>query len=81
MLKFPGEHSYLQEEIVRKRITESSVVLSATLTVVVLVVLLFVCVLGLTGCEKAKIPVRVLILPAFEVGKMSGDFPGEAQYY
>ena len=28
-----------------------------------------------------KIEVRVLILPKFEVGEMSGDFPGEAQYY
>ena len=27
------------------------------------------------------IPIRVLILPKFEVGGMSGDFPGEAQYY
>ena len=28
-----------------------------------------------------KIPVKVLILPKFEVEKMAGDFPGEAQYY
>ena len=27
------------------------------------------------------IPVRVLILPKFEVDGMTGDFPGEAQYY
>lgn len=27
------------------------------------------------------IPIRVLILPKFEVGQMNGDFPGEAQYY
>ncbi len=27
------------------------------------------------------IPVKVLILPKFEVDQMSGDFPGEAQYY
>lgn len=27
------------------------------------------------------IPVRVLILPKFESGAMSGDFPGEAQYF
>lgn len=31
--------------------------------------------------EAEKIPVKVLILPKFEVGEMSGDFPGEAQYY
>lgn len=30
-----------------------------------------------TGREK----IRVLILPKFEVGEMSGDFPGEAQFY
>jgi purine nucleoside permease len=28
-----------------------------------------------------KIPLKVLILPKFEVGEMTGDFPGEAQYY
>lgn len=28
-----------------------------------------------------KIPVKVLILPKFEVGELKGDFPGEAQYY
>lgn len=27
------------------------------------------------------VPVKVLILPKFEVGEMTGDFPGEAQYY
>ena len=27
------------------------------------------------------IPVKVLILPKFEIGEMKGDFPGEAQYY
>ncbi len=31
--------------------------------------------------ETEKIPVKVLILPKFEVDEMSGDFPGEAQYY
>ena len=38
------------------------------------------------GCAAKKadsdtLPVKVLILPAFEVNKMMGDFPGEAQYY
>lgn len=28
-----------------------------------------------------RIPVRVLILPKFETGAMSGDFPGEAQFF
>ena len=27
------------------------------------------------------LPVRVLILPKFEIGELSGDTPGEAQYY
>ena len=31
--------------------------------------------------KNRKIPVRVLILPKFEVGEMTGDFPGEAQYF
>ena len=40
----------------------------------------------LAGCysqkkEQEKIPIKVLILPKFEVGEMSGDFPGEAQLY
>lgn len=40
----------------------------------------------LVGCfslkkEQGKIPIKVLILPKFEVGEMSGDFPGEAQLY
>ncbi|MFA6688883.1 MAG: hypothetical protein ACOX6K_10645 [Sphaerochaetaceae bacterium] len=30
---------------------------------------------------QSKTEVKVLILPKFEVGEMSGDFPGEAQYY
>lgn len=41
---------------------------------------------ALAGCSGAENdqkqkPVKVLILPKFEVGEMSGDFPGEAQYY
>lgn len=31
--------------------------------------------------KNEKIPIRVLILPKFEVGEMSGDFAGEAQLY
>lgn len=31
--------------------------------------------------ESERLPVKVLILPKFEVDQMSGDFPGEAQYY
>ena len=39
----------------------------------------------LPGCaqqqKEKKIRVKVLILPKFEVGEISGDFPGEAQYF
>ena len=39
-----------------------------------------------TACTAAadpaeKIPIKVLILPKFEVDAMGGDFPGEAQLY
>ena len=30
---------------------------------------------------SGRIPIRVLLLPKFEVGSMAGDFPGEAQFY
>ncbi len=36
---------------------------------------------GNGNAEIAKIPVKVLILPKFEVGEMAGDFPGEAQLF
>jgi len=37
---------------------------------------------SITFAEAAnKIPVKVLLLPKFEVAEIKGDFPGEAQYY
>ena len=33
------------------------------------------------AARAVPLPVKVLLLPKFEVGEMSGDFPGEAQYY
>ena len=33
------------------------------------------------GVSAEAIPIKVLILPKFEIGDMSGDYPGEAQYY
>ena len=36
---------------------------------------------ALGEAEETPIPIRVLLLPKFEVGELSGDFPGEAQYY
>ncbi len=40
-----------------------------------------VCFSSLFAAAEDKIEVKVLILPKFENGEMSGDFPGEAQYY
>lgn len=34
-----------------------------------------------TQSGEQKLPVKVLILPKFEVGEMEGDFPGEAQFF
>jgi purine nucleoside permease len=34
-----------------------------------------------SGKSGAPLPVKVLILPKFEVGELSGDFPGEAQLF
>ena len=31
--------------------------------------------------QAFPLPVKVLLLPKFEIGEMTGDFPGEAQYY
>ena len=31
--------------------------------------------------EQKVIPVKVLLLPKFETGEMTGDFPGEAQFF
>lgn len=31
--------------------------------------------------QTLPLPVKVLLLPKFEIGEMTGDFPGEAQYY
>ena len=31
--------------------------------------------------QALPLPVKVLLLPKFEVGELFGDFPGEAQYY
>lgn len=56
-----------------------------TKTVTALLLAAVLTVSLLTGCStqsgEKKIPVQVLILPKFEVGEMSGDFPGEAQLF
>lgn len=38
------------------------------------------CLSSCAAVEK-RTGIKVLILPKFEVGELSGDFPGEAQYY
>ena len=58
----------------KNRILKTSLVLIITAALVIALALL-------TGCGNSKVPVKVLILPKFEVDEMSGDFPGEAQFY
>lgn len=53
--------------------------LCVLLTVMMLVAVLPVA--AMADAEEAPIEIKVLILPKFENGEMSGDFPGEAQYY
>ena len=54
-------------------------------TLKIILVLLLTAVLLLTGCavplQEKRCQVKVMILPKFEVGEISGDFPGEAQYF
>jgi purine nucleoside permease len=33
------------------------------------------------GKKETQIPIKVLILPKFEIGELKEDFPGEAQFY
>lgn len=42
-----------------------------------------VCILVLSACSgrPKKTPLRAIIIPKFEIGEMSGDFPGEAQLF
>ncbi|MDY4609851.1 MAG: hypothetical protein SPD11_04440 [Sphaerochaetaceae bacterium] len=49
----------------------------------VLFVIMSTCAIFAQGAAEVVNPVeiKVLVLPKFEVGEMSGDFPGEAQYY
>ena len=52
------------------------------ITILMLFCLALSCALFAQGAmETEKIPVKVLILPKFEIGDISSDFPGEAQYY
>ena len=51
----------------------AAIVLGAML----LSVTLFAC----SAKPEDRVRIKVLLLPKFEIGEMSGDFPGEAQYY
>lgn len=46
-------------------------------------ILLIAAMLSVCGCGKRteKLPVKVLIVPHFEIGEMKGDDPGEAQMF
>ncbi len=52
------------------------------ITIIMMLCLALSCALFAQGAmETEKLPVKVLILPKFEIGDITGDFPGEAQYY
>ena len=82
------ELSFVKRAVLNSSIME--VIIMCRRTVSILLVLVFL-VAGtfpvFATTEQAvvdameKIPVKVLILPKFEVGDLCGDFPGEAQYY
>lgn len=37
--------------------------------------------MAFTAMADEKIPIKVLLLPKFEIGELTGDFPGEGQLY
>jgi purine nucleoside permease len=51
------------------------------ITITLIALLLAVSVFGEGIRDGGKIPIKALLLPKFEVGEMTGDFPGEAQFY
>ena len=51
------------------------------ITVIMMLALVLTSVFAQGAMESEKISVKVLILPKFEIGDITGDFPGEAQYY
>ncbi len=55
-------------------------------TIASVLILVMACACALSAAElpaggMTPLPVKVLLLPKFEIGEMSGDFPGEAQHY
>ncbi|MDO5476569.1 MAG: hypothetical protein Q4F43_05585 [Eubacteriales bacterium] len=49
----------------------------------ILILVLTISLLGISACSSSskKKELRAIIIPKFEVGEMSGDFPGEAQLF
>ena len=52
-----------------------------TTVLILLSVLLWTAGFVSAGEMPEKEEIKILILPKFEIGEMTGDFPGEAQYY
>ena len=62
--------------------------MSRKILILLLVFVLIVLLIGMnlrdageTDAEASKIPIKVLILPKFELDGLEGDFPGEGQFY
>ncbi len=51
------------------------------MAVFAMMLILHVSSLAEEGGAASPLPVRVLLLPKFEIGEIAGDFPGEAQYF
>ena len=53
------------------------------IAVFVMLFTFMLCVSALSSCstEPERTALRVIIIPKFEIGEMSGDFPGEAQLF
>lgn len=52
-----------------------------TLFTTLIILAIMVQSMMLTSCASSAEKIKVLILPKFEVGEMTGDDPGEAQFY
>ncbi len=52
-------------------------------SLLVILFALLLCVAAFSACSKEpeKTALKVIIIPKFEIGEMSGDFPGEAQLF
>lgn len=52
-----------------------------TIFTTLIILMIIVQSMMLTSCTASAEKIKVLILPKFEVGEMTGDDPGEAQFY